>query len=207
MIVKNKGIPKDIPPITVIMINTLRNEEWFKQAVSSVMNQTYPIDDNGKTKIELLIMNNQDKKKTIGKCWNEMIKRAKHDYIFILDDDDWIAHDLLLSLMLHYLKAKKKPMHKNCIGVSPYVTLFEYKDNKKVRYLSHYYTSAMVKKEWLLKIPFKENIKSQVDCAWDKDMLKAGKTMLLTCWQYGYFYRQHNKMVSGRNMQVKTNAS
>lgn len=198
---------ENMPGITVIMIDGGRNDEWFKEAQKSVLEQIYPIREvepgKWKTQIELKIICNRDNALTIGQCWNKLIKKAEFDYIFILDDDDKIEKELLFNLMLYYQRLKLDPKNENIIGVTPYVTFLAEKDGKNFRQFSNSYTSGLVAKEWLLKIPFREDIKRKVDMRWDDDILKAGKYVAAQRWNQGYIYRQHDKMVSGRNIDLK----
>lgn len=191
------------------MIWSGRNEKWFKEAQSSVLNQIYPLKlvdkDTGqfKTQIELKIVDNTKKEFTIGVCWNELIRKAEFDYIFILDDDDRIAQDLLFNLMMYFQTLKLDKKNDNIIGVSPYLTFFEEKKGKLIYKHSLCYTSGLIEKKWLLKIPFNEFAKKHVDIEWDKEIVKRGKFVAIQCTNLGYYYRQHDLMVSGRNMEIR----
>lgn len=197
----------ELPGITVIMIDTGRNDKWFKEATASVLDQVYPLetisDGNHKTKIELKIANNRDKKYTIGQCWNYLIKEAEFDHIFILDDDDMMEKELLLNMMLFLQRIKLEDKNKDIIGVTPNVTFMEKKDGKMYYQFSDSYTSGLIEKEWLLKIPFREELEKHVDMRWDDDILKKGKYVAVQNWNHGYLYRQHDGMVSGRNVDMK----
>jgi hypothetical protein len=180
--------------ITVIMINAGRNYKWFERAKSAVMGQIYPCE------IELKIMDNTDRKLTIGRCWNELIRHAKFNYIFVFDDDDTLAPMLLFNLMFYLQRIKLSNKNKDIIGVSPHLTLVE--DGKK-SIASNYYTSGLIEKKWLLKVPFDETLERGIDIAWDNAIAKKGKAVAIQDWNHGFYYRQHDQMVSGRNMDER----
>ena len=101
-------IVQNLPGITVIMIDSGRNDEWFEIAKKSVADQMYPLElvdkekNEWKPKIELIIYNNRKNDHLIGECWNKMVKDAKFNYIFILDDDDKLRPMVLFDLMFYY---------------------------------------------------------------------------------------------------------
>ena len=196
-----------LPGVTVIMIDSGRSKKWIKEAQESVFNQVYPLKktDNGNLnlQIELKVMINHEKTNTIGYCWNKMIKEAKFDHIFILDDDDKIEHTLLFNLMLELQILKLDKKNKDIIGITPYVTFLETKDGKPYRQFSNSYTSGLIEKEWLLKIPFREDLPRKVDMRWDDAIAKENKYVAIQRWNHGYIYRQHDQMVSGRNIDLK----
>ena len=200
---------KNLPGITVIMIDVGRNDDWFIEAQQSVLNQIYPIKlinkekNKWKTQIELKIVNNREKKFTIGECWNELIRQATFDYIYILDDDDKIVPELLFNLMIFFQTLKLDEKNKDIIGVSSSVTLMEIKDGTTYHKYGNYYTSGLIEKKWLLKIPFRENVRKHIDLRWDDDITKAHKYVAVQPWNHGAIYRQHDNMVSGRNMDMK----
>ena len=195
--------------ITVIMIDTGRNEEWFNIAKQSVLDQMYPLKlvnaekNEWAEQVELLIYPNRDKKLSIGACWNKLVKKAKYDYIFILDDDDRIVPMMLFNLMFQLQTLRLDEKNKDIIGVTPYVTFMSKHEGQTYHKISHTYTSGLAEKEWLLKIPFREDAKKHVDMRWDDDILKQNKYIALQRWNVGYMYRQHTNMVSGQNMHMR----
>jgi len=197
----------ELPGITVIMIDSGRNDQWFKEATASVLDQIYPVakvsETEYKTQIELKIINNRERKYTIGQCWNHLIKEAEFDYIFILDDDDMMERELLFNMMIFLQRIKLDKKNKDIIGVTPNVTFMEKKDGKMFYQFSDSYTSGLVEKKWLLKVPFREELEKHVDMRWDDDILKQNKFVAVQNWNHGYLYRQHEGMVSGRNVDMK----
>jgi len=197
----------NMPGITVIIIDSGRNKEWLKVAQASVLNQIYPlkkdVDGTGRLQIELMVAVNKEKHYKIGQCWNKMIQSAKHNYIFIFDDDDKLAQMILFNLMFYYQVLKLDKKNKDIIGVSPYLTLMEEVDGKMEYTPSTYYTSGLIEKKWLLKIPFNEELDRGVDIQWDEDIIKKKKFVAIQKSNYGYYYRQHDSMVSGRNQDYR----
>lgn len=192
-----------LPGITVIMIDSGRNNEWAKEAHQSVLNQIYPFDKDGKVQIELKIGINHKLEYPIGAVWNELIRQAKYQHIFILDDDDTIVPMMLFNLMFYLQTLKLDKKNKNVIGVTPYITFMSMHEGRKYHKITHNYTSGLIEKEWLLKIPFREDIPKHIDMRWDDDILKQNKYVAVQPWNVGYMYRQHDKMVSGQNMHMR----
>ena len=58
----------ELPLVSVLVIHS-RNE-WWQECVQSIDRSFYP-------NKELIFIENMDRKKTIGKCWNEAIGKAK----------------------------------------------------------------------------------------------------------------------------------
>ncbi len=178
----------ELPKVSVVMIQT-RTNGWFDKAKGSVNNQYYP-------NKELIIINNLDKKKTIGACWNEGVKRATGKYCLFIGDDDEIAPDYMMSLVINMLESNRKEKRE---GVTSFLTAFDEKEN--IKSPGSVYPTGMWSKEWLLKKPFDETLKKRVDAIYYKNEGKGRATIV--SWNYGYFYRQHDDMISGRSLKKK----
>jgi len=126
----SKNFNKKIPIFTIIICTY--NHKFFKKTLYSVINQTYP-------NIEIIILDhgaishNKDlyrkfiKKKNIGaielkknygvknvtKIWNLALHYARGDYIFILNDDDYISKNFAKRMTKLFLENKK------CVTAAP----------------------------------------------------------------------------------------
>jgi len=84
--------------VSVIIINSSRNAEWFAAAMESLKNQQTNLD------FEVIEVKNPGRSQTIGECYAAGVKRAKYEYIFILDDDDFLCE---CAIQMHYDKIEE----------------------------------------------------------------------------------------------------
>ena len=99
---------KTKPKVSVIMAEYNTNPQYFKEAVDSVLKQTYRnfefiiVDDNGVNRVEKLLDGYDDNRIRVIKnpgnkgfvyALNNGIKNAKNDYIIRMDTDDISASD------------------------------------------------------------------------------------------------------------------
>lgn len=166
------------------MIHT--RDDYLKGAIKSIEDQAYP-------NVELIQVENMDKKKTIGKCWNVGVEKATGEWCFFLGDDDQITPDYLMSLMI-FVKTVAPPEMK---GVTSYLTAFDTK--KSVQVPVKIYPTGMFEREYLIENPFDEELKKRVDTAYYKS--GAEEVAGICQWHFGYYYRQHDDMVSGRSVK------
>lgn len=172
--------------ITIAIINSRgnTNPEWVEAAIASARSQYY-------RNAEIVIIDNRDKLYTIGKCRNDAVKQAKGEYVFFLDDDDWISKDYLLNLA--YI-AKEYPKAKwistSCFFVHEDKT--EYREEAPI---------GMWRKDFLLEKPFPENVVRYEDVILHKEIQDTEKVQALHI--AGYFYRQHNHMNSFKKAKIK----
>lgn len=165
--------------ISVILINSRgkSHPEWLNLAINSVKKQMVAC--------ELIIINNLENKKTIGKCWNEGVKLSKGDWCFFLGDDDFISDDYLFVLS-NIAKKTKSPM------VTSYRTTF--REDQQQSFPQEEIVTGMWKKEYLEKYPFNEELKRGVDREYIDKVKLRGDTHTTAYYHYGYFYRKHNDL-------------
>lgn len=164
--------------VTVGIIDSRSKEhpDWVQTAINSVKKscEIYPV--------KLVVIDNRDRKKTIGYCHNKFVQEADTEWVFLLDDDDWISPDIIATTLYH---AKKHP---NCVLVNTYMTVFT-KDNYATIPRHH---KGLIKREYLLKHPFDETLTNGVDRAWFDQYKMRGDFGVLVPYHYGYYYRQHD---------------
>ena len=176
-----------LPKVTIIIVNS-RNNKWFDEAKKSVLNQYYP-------HIELIIEENFDKSRTIGKCWNDGVNNATGEYCLIMGDDDIIAPAYIMSLIATILNTKGKGDVVD--GATSCTTVFEDElENGKIKQVPTFPT-GMFNTEFLKNNPFDETLERRVDAYYYESLPQ--QQLAIAFWNFGYFYRQHKGMVSGNN--------
>ena len=186
----------EYPKITVGIVKGRDNEDWLNKAIASVDSQVY----RSFKELELIVIDNVDRKKTIGKCFNEIAEQATGEWVFYLGDDDHIVGEYLLSLIVRlnqtYLYCGKKEI----VNVISFTTKFD----KKSKYLSSKSPTGMWLKEYVMNNPFDETLKKFVDTEMFKRLdLSERYFPTVASHQYGYFYRQHDDNVSGNKIDRK----
>jgi len=168
--------------ITVGMIDTRSavHPEWTATAINSVKNQILPV--------EMVVYNNIGRKKTIGACLNDMVRTIKTDWIFFLDDDDWISPDYLA--ILNYYIERNKESGLNPISICTYMTIVNDTENYQTIQRVH---KGVIRRDYMLKYPWNEKLLHGVDREWFEEARKRNDPVQLIHYHYGYHYRQHNE--------------
>jgi len=176
--------------ISVVMIDSRSkiHSDWVQIAVSSVKNQT--------VKCELIVVNNTDRKKSIGKCFNEGVKQSAGEWVFFLGDDDYITDDYLATIEYNIKKHSKL----NMVAIATFMTVF---DNEKDEALKRAPTGA-IKREYLLKHPFNEELEKGVDREWFDNMAGRGDLQVVIPYHFGYYYRQHDDYSCAAPVHMQT---
>lgn len=161
---------------------------WFEKAIESIDVQLYPAG------IDIIVIENMDRKKTIGSCYNEIAQLSKHDWIFYMGDDDYIKPEYLLSLM-GWLIDRNVNDGDSFVQVSGYCTAFslDYGDNGRVvKVPLQRIPQGIWKKDFILKNLFNDKLEKYVDTdLYQRTNVMEGVNMALVEWNYGYYYRQH----------------
>ena len=182
-----KKITFEVPTLTVGMVQS-RQGEMVDLAKRSVDNQVL---FSAMFK-DFIIIDNLDRDKSIGHCFNKIVEMSKNDYVFIMDDDDIIATDYLLNLLLFVSKMDKG---EKFAGATTFLTCFREEDN--ALFPLNKVPTGMLKREVLNKYKFDETLKNQVDSELYDRLVKEGYQIKNMYWNYGYLYRQHPDNVSG----------
>lgn len=172
--------------ITVIILHGHDNDEWLKEAVDSVKSQSYGIEN-----IELMVIDNLDRKDKIGVAWNKAVSKAKGKYCFFLGDDDFIKPEYLSCLYTEITNLNKENHNIKCI--TSCVTRFQGTgDNLKIK-TDNSYPTGMIETEYLKAHPFDETRINRIDTLWYS---QNGNVAAKAYWNYGYFYRGHGDEIS-----------
>lgn len=171
--------------ITVVMIDSRSDThpQWVSVAISSVKSQIYPVD--------LIVVDNREKSKTIGKCWNEAVREAKTEWILFMGDDDWLSPDY--TQMLNYWASRVKAQ-----WISSYMTIFREDKMSEISTIARMCT-GMIKREYLLENPFNENLKHGIDREYHERAYNKGVYPFVIHYHYGYHYRQHDETRAREN--------
>lgn len=164
---------------------------WFEKAKRSVAKQLCPSD------IELIVVENMDHAKSIGKCYNEIVAQADGEWVFFLGDDDYIQPDYLSALISWVVELQMTGYSPpdSYVQVSAYCMAFstEIEEGKVHKVPLQRIPQGMWKKSYVLDNPFNEELERYVDTELygraDKD---PDANMALVDWNYGYYYRQHD---------------
>jgi len=163
--------------VSVVMIDSRSDShpEWVGVAIESIKNQIYPC--------ELIVVKNTDRKKTIGKCWNEGVKESSGNYVLFLGDDDWITRDYI-SVLVQFIDEKA-----NYVAYTTYMTAFE-DSTGNYAHIGRI-TTGMWRKDYLVSHPFNESLKKGVDREYIEEAIKDDQRYLIVGHHFGYFYRKH----------------
>lgn len=184
--------PMVLPSLSVGIVKT-RNQ-YLPQLMNSIAMQDYPCN--------VIILDNTDKTKSIGKCFNELAEKCKTDFILYVGDDDVLAEDYISSAMYAY--ARRQNLYQNVSAILTGATIFD--DNGRREY-SGSYPTGFWNPEFVTKHRFDETLIRQVDTEFISRANKVGEGVMMRLpWIVGYYYRQHDKNISG-NKFVKANHS
>ena len=160
------------------MINSrsLKHPDWVQMAIKSIENQSI--------QSELIVIDNTDRKMTVGKCWNDAVKKASGKYCFFIGDDDWVNENYL-SEILYYANN-----HPNYKSYHTNMTAFD-EQSKRYTFLTRICTGAW-RKDYLLKHPFDEQLIRGIDREYIQEMQKRGDVGYTINHHHGYYYRKHD---------------
>lgn len=179
----------DPPLVSIIMIVSREktNPDWVAIARASLLRQSFD-------RYEIIEIDNNELLFSIGKCWNCGVDAATSDIVVFVSDDDWISLDYISSTYSCIIDAlNDSPVS----SIHTYTTAVcvESEDSRAVQKIS----TGMWTREFLLENRFDESLKNQVDTTFFKKRDDDGNTVgIIMPWHFGYFYRQHDGMVSGR---------
>ena len=166
--------------IVIIDSRSKVHKDWVERAILSAQSQTHSS--------EVTVIDNTENKKTIGQCWNAAVKSSKTDWIMFLGDDDFLARDAIETFLKWDNVAKKDNIRPVCI--TSYMTAFNEREQIPVQ-KPH---TGMYRREYLLKYPFNEDLKKQVDRQYLEEVKKRNNSVVYLIPHYmGYYYRQHDQ--------------
>lgn len=214
----NGTIPS-LPLVDIIIVNSRgADHKWFRQALSSAMDQTYG-------HCGVLVVYNNDHALSVGAALNKGVRASKAKYVLRLDDDDFISIDLAAHLAGTFEKLRnRKPLPNEkpendtskLVLVTSGMTmvdenahlLYEQKvyDNgiRGVTYWQMHHT-GMFCREWLQANPCDEQLAKHTGTYLQNRAAALGerlgcRTTWASSYHYGYHYRQHIGQVSGQKL-------
>lgn len=155
-----------------------KHPDWVGVCINSIMEQI--------EEVELILVDNVGREKTIGQCWNEGVREAKGEWCVFVGDDDWVAPDYSQILRQYIEKVKGRRI----VNVSTNMTAYEEATGRNSA-LARQSTGAWLRK-YLLAHPFNEELKKGVDREYIEEMVKRGDQALIVQYYFGYFYRKHD---------------
>lgn len=178
----------------VMVVSRGMANPWVMQAAASVRACGYP-------SLGLLTVVNGDHELTIGKAWNLAVRASSADAVLFLGDDDYIAPDLVFSLV-EFMRAHQAANPELVMVTGPCTAVDE--QNRPLMQIPVHHT-GMFDRDWLLEHPFNEARQRFVDTEMHDRLgaltrLRGKPLMAAMSYHYGYFYRQHVGMVSGQKV-------
>lgn len=173
-----------LPTVTVAIVQT--RQKYLGTLLNSLRLQDYPI--------EVRILQNFDKDKTIGKCFNELADNCTTEWILYVGDDDWLADGYIRSVMDAWLR--RKEMFPTTVSITTSTTAF---DNAGKTSLIAAVSTGFWKADYIRKNRFDEKLIRQVDTEFFQRFVNmvSNYATISFIWIAGYFYRQHDSNVSG----------
>lgn len=170
--------------VVVIDSRSEKHPDWVNTCVNSIKNQSYK-------NIEIVLCKNLDRSYTIGKLWNDAVRRLSDcGWILFVGDDDWISRDYVQTLLSY--------TSEDCVGVSTF--MMAYRDGKT--YELRRPPTGMFKRSYLLKHPFNEELKKGIDREYLEELSKRGDKYIVLPHHFGYFYRQHDDPRCAGNIDI-----
>jgi len=181
------------PTVTVGIVQTRR--KYLNTLLNSLSVQGYPI--------TIDILDNMDRSMSIGKAYNTLADRCDTDLLLYVGDDDILAEDYVLNVVNAYMK--RQHMYPGIVGIVTGAIPFEDTGKKAYSFAS---PTGFWKPEFVRRVRFDETLVRQVDTEFMERMGKEhpNDALLRLDWVVGYYYRQHDKNISG-NKFVAANTS
>ncbi len=171
--------------VSVIVIDSRSktHPDWVDICLKSIKNQS--------VEIELVVVENHDRRRTIGECWNKAIREVNGEFIFFVGDDCWIARDCV-QVMLGHVKD-------GIPCVTTFMTMFDDAplDEQNYKVVQRPCT-GMWRKEYLIKHPFNENLEKGIDREYFEELVKRGDSYTLIPYYFGHYDRRHHDHCSGK---------
>lgn len=185
----------ELPSLTVAVVQT--RVKWLPQLLHSLRMQNYPF--------VVDILQNIDRDKTIGQCFNELADRCTTEWILYVGDDDWLAENYIRSVMESYLlRARIYPSTQALI-----TSTVAFSEDGRFMVIPHYSTGFW-RAEFVRTTRYDETLVRQVDTEFHTRVqtMQTGNAVIINMpWIAGYFYRQHGKNVSGNKFTEGANTS
>jgi len=179
--------------VTVGIIKT--REKYLPQLLHSLKLQEYPI--------EVKVVDNIDKSKSIGQCFNILADQCDTDWIMYLGDDDYLAEGYIRDVMTAYINRKTK--YRDIKGITTSTMAF---DDTGKQVLTPAPSTGFWKADYIRRERFDEQLVRQVDTEFFNRKRHTSQeriNVLNLSWIAGYFYRQHSDNISGNKFTTGAN--
>lgn len=181
------------PAITIVVVDSRSKirPDYLEKCMSSIHDQYF-------NDIEVIVIDNIDRKHSIGEAYNLGLEQASSDWVYYLGDDDWVSKDYFASLVPFLYETKSE--HEDMVAGSTYC-IFTDDDLQKNQIRANAPMGAWYRPFFIENgIRFDETLKKHVDVDLLRRVHEIGKKMYIMTWHFGYFYRQHSDQVSGRKL-------
>jgi len=171
--------------ISIVIVDSRSkfHPDWVATAISSAKTQSISV--------ELIVVDNRERLKSIGKSFNEGVDNATGDWVMFLGDDDYLSGDY--AAFISYAIEKFSKDFSRVVAVSSYMTTFEVlEDGNTKRAILNRPPMGTYKREYLLKYRFNEELVNGIDREYAEEVAKRGDQFAVVPYHYGYFYRQHD---------------
>lgn len=184
--------------VDVVMIQQRPDDhDWVSQALESVMAQRY-------AHLGLITVDNRDRSATIGACWNAAVKKSTADLVLMFGDDDAMTPDLVSCMVAGW--QHMAPAAPNLVHLTTHCTIID--QNASLQAHAQVQHTGMFLRKFLLEHPFDEQAQRHVGALKVQAIAQAQQAMqqpmtMAILHHYGYIYRQHPFMVSGRPIDLR----
>lgn len=183
----------ELPSVTIGIVKT--REELADRAIKSIKDQNYV---GG---IVTRVYNNMDKRVSIGKAYNDIVRTATTDMVGLIGDDDIVMPDYVNSMVSCYMRGKALGLE--LCGVHSYCMLHDM-DNDELT-PAQAAAPGIWEREFLIDNAYDESLPRYVNAEHYRKINNAGHIPLVAEWYYGYIYSQHNDNISGNKLSAKQN--
>ena len=147
---------------------------------------------------EIKILQNFDKDMSIGECYNKLADECKTEWIWYIGDDDVIDKHYIDDVFRAYYDRQNQ--YKLAVGILTGCLIWDDTQNRTAP-TTHFPTGCW-RADFIRQHRFDENLVRQVDTEFIERINKTALGSVLQFpWLMGYYYRQHNKNISGNKLK------
>lgn len=175
--------------VAVIIISSRRhtNPGWLEVCLDTLRHQDCVV----------YVMANDDKRHTIGACWNRGVQLAHaQPFVTFIGDDDFVAPEFIAFLAQFYANARVG--YPDIVAVTCYLSVVDQHGKAIPKGIMQTGFTGFFNWQALIDFPFDESLHSHVDTEQMNRIEAHEKAVVVTCpYYYGYCYRVHPGQVSG----------
>ena len=159
---------------------------------------TLSLQQNEVQPFNLKILPNFDKDMSIGQAYNKLADECETDWILYIGDDDIVSADYIDSMFRAYYMRQNN--YKKIVGILTGCLIWDDKGSK-IAPTTHFPTGCW-RSDFIRKHRFDEKLVRQVDTEFISRVNGVAEGVVLQLdWIMGYYYRQHNKNISGNKIK------